>query len=77
MVKEYQIRGGQDSVFFIEQHLNHFSIMKLEFHEKSHMKIVKTEVYQLKCRLVAFESDHDLSNEKQSFFVLDKDQNVY
>ena len=77
MVKEYQIRGSQESIFFVEKHLNRSAIMKLEFHAKSHKKLLKTEVYETNCRLVAVESDNDLSSGRHSFFILDEDQNVH
>ena len=42
MVREYQVRGSYETALFAEKKLDRSTIQKLEFHPKSHKKIIKT-----------------------------------
>ena len=59
MVREYQIRGSYETVFFAQKNIDRSTIQKLEFHQKSTKKVTKTQVYHLNSRLVAMERDDD------------------
>lgn len=76
MVKEYIIRGSEETVFFAEINLDRSSIYKLEFHQKSQKRITKTHVYELNSRLVAMERDGEMAsfiNNKPSIFLFGED----
>ena len=61
MVKEYQIRGSNESIYFGQVNLDRSSIMKLEFHAKSTQKIIKTEIFSLNRQIAAMEINNDPS----------------
>ena len=79
MVREFQIRGSYETIFFAEKNLTRSSIHKLELHQTNHKKLVKSKVYELRSRLVAMERDNDpinFQNNTPSLYILGEDQIV-
>ena len=80
MIREYQVRGSTDTVFFAERSLDRSLIYKLEFHANSSRKLTKVLVYELNSRLVAIDfASNSLTykTERPSLFLLGEDQKVH
>ena len=80
MIREYQLRGSQDTVFFAEKNLDRSLIYKLEFHTNSSRKLTKTMVYELTCKIIAMDYDSNsltYKTERPSLYLLGEDQQVH
>lgn len=76
MIREYQIRGSHDTIFYAENSLDRSQIFKFEFHQNSSKKLTRTLVYEMNSRLVAIDSDSNSDTYKTgrpSLFLLGDD----
>ena len=80
MIREDQIRGSLDTVFYAEKSLDRSLIYKFEFHQNSSRKLTKNLVYELNSRLVAMDYDSNsdsFKTNRPSLFLLGEDQKLH
>ena len=59
MVKNLQVRGDEDEIFFARNSGERDTIVKLQLHDQILDKIVISDIFNMNARLICFEQDKD------------------